>query len=185
MKTPEDNPDMRVLKTATCKTLSGKSTLTYQIGTLPDSTIHVRITKNTGAGFFNDEWVAVKDIQEVLADGPEGQPLTSFLLQPLVKGKSVNTPAFLMAALTHERLLRVLKGKKRGHEFLDPEGFTAKMEKLMASKSTTGVKPKGTTKKTGGSTTGKTAGGMPRKTVSKKAAVKKKSMSRRKTSKTG
>ena len=39
MKTPkrksEDNPDMKVLKTATCKTLSGKSTLSYQIGCTP------------------------------------------------------------------------------------------------------------------------------------------------------
>jgi hypothetical protein len=121
---------MRVLKTATCKTVTGKSTLTYQIGSLPDSTLHIRITKNTGASFFNKEWVSLKKIQEVLEKIPEGQPLTSFLLQPLVKGKSVNTPAFLMAALTNERLLRVLKGKKRGHEFLDPEGFNAKMDRL-------------------------------------------------------
>ena len=165
----EDNPDMRVLKTATCKSVTGKSTLTYQIGSLPDATIHMRITKNPGAGFFNDEWIALQDIQEVLEKSPEGQPLTSFLLQPLVKGKSVNTPAFLMAALTHERLLRVLKGKKRGHEFLDPEGFNSKMDKLLSAKSTTG----GTTKET------------IRKTVTKKAAVKKKAASRRKTSKTG
>ena len=169
----KSEPEMRVLKTATCKTVTGKSTLTYQIGSLPDSTLHIRISKNTGAGFFNDEWVSLQDIQKVLADGPEGQPLTSFLLQPRVKGKSVNTPAFLMAALTHEKLLRVLKGKKRGHEFLDPEGFTDRMDRLASS----GVKPKGTVRKKAGVTT--------KKTVSKKAAIKKKSMSRRKTSKTG
>jgi hypothetical protein len=52
------NPDMKVLKTATCKTLSGKSTLTYQIGCSPESIIHLHIAKNTGAGFFSDEWVA-------------------------------------------------------------------------------------------------------------------------------
>ncbi len=180
-KANNDHPDMRVLKTTNCKTVTGKSTLTYQIGSLPDSTVHIRISKNTGAGFFNDEWIKIEDIQRTLAGGPKGQPLTSFLLQPLVKGKSVNTPAFLMAALTHERLLRVLKGKTRGHEFLDPEGFTAKMDRLASS----GVKPKGTTKKTGGSTTGKTAGGTTKKAVSKKAVIKKKSMYRRKTSKTG
>ena len=169
MKKPEDNPDMRVLKTGTCKTLSGKSTLTYQIGSLPDSTVHLRISKNTGAGFFNDEWVVVTDIQEALEKIPEGQPLTSFLLQSLVKGKSVNTPAFLMAALTHEKLLRVLKGKKRGHEFLDPEGFTDRMDRLAASKS----KPKGAT-----SSSRKKV--ITKKVPRKKAAVKKKSIARKK-----
>ena len=54
MSKTEDNPDMKVLKTATCKTLSAKSTLTYQVG-VHDDTIHVRITKNTGGGFFSDE----------------------------------------------------------------------------------------------------------------------------------
>ena len=173
MKKPEDNPDMRVLKTATCKSVTGKSTLTYQIGCTSDNTVHIRITKNTGAGFFNDEWVALQDIQNALNRSPEGQPLTSLLLQSLVKGKSVNTPAFLMAALTHERMLRVLKGKKRGHEFLDPEGFTAKMDKLVSEK----AKPKGTVRKTTGGTT--------KKAVTKKAAIKKKSVARRKTSKAG
>jgi hypothetical protein len=173
MKKPEDNPDMKVLKTATCKTITGKSTLTYQIGSLPDATLHLRISKNTGAGFFNDEWVALQDIQRALADGPKGQPLTSFLLQSLVKGKSVNTPAFLMAALTHEKLLRVLKGKKRGHEFMDPEGFNTKMEKLVSTKAI----PKGAT-----SNTGKKV--VVKKAPSKKAAIRKKAASRQKTAKT-
>jgi hypothetical protein len=88
-------------------------------------------------------------------------------LQSLLKGGSVNTPAFLMAALTNERLLRVLKGKKRGHEFLDPEGFDAKMDRLVTS----GAKPKGTSRKTS-------------RTPTKKVAVKKKAMAKRKTTKT-
>ncbi|MHC4799670.1 MAG: hypothetical protein ACYTF1_23800, partial [Planctomycetota bacterium] len=72
------------------------------------------------------------DILKALAKGRKGDPLTSFLLESLFKGKSVNTPAFIMAALTQEKLLRVLKGKKRGHELLDPEGFDARMDKLVS-----------------------------------------------------
>ena len=162
--------EMKILKTATCKSISGKSTLAYQIGCTPDNSLHIRITKNSSAGQFSSETLKIDDILKALAKGRKGDPLTSYLLQPLFKGKSVNTPSFIMAALTNERLLRVLKGKKRGHELLDPEGFTDRMDKLAASK------PKGTT------------GGIPRKTTkrpTKKAAVKKKSMSRRKTSKTG
>jgi hypothetical protein len=58
MKNTEGNSDMRVLKTATCKTLSSKSTLTYQIGCLPDSSIHLRISDNSAAGCYSREWVS-------------------------------------------------------------------------------------------------------------------------------
>ena len=36
-----------------------------------------------------------------------------------------------MAALTQEKLLRVLKSKKRGLECLDLEGFDARRDKLV------------------------------------------------------
>ena len=168
-----DNPDMKVLKTGTCKSTSGKSTLTYQIGALSDSTVHIRITNNSGNGFVNTVWISTGDIQQALAKGQKDKPLTSFLLHPLFEGRSSNSASFYMSALTHERLLRVLKGKKRGHEFLDPEGFNSKMDRLASAKS----KPKGTVRKT--------AGGTTKKTVTKKAAIKKKAMSRQKTVKTG
>ena len=115
MKKPEDNPDMRVLKTATCKTISEKSTLPYPVGVLDDE-IHVRITKNTGGGFFSDEWISMDDIKAVLDEHPEGTPVTSFMLQPIFKGRSVNTPAFLLSTLAHEKLLIPMRNKKRSHE---------------------------------------------------------------------
>ena len=133
------------------------------------------------------EWIKVDGILKALAKGHKGSPLTSFLLEPLFKGKSVNTPAFIMAALTQEKLLRVLKGKKRGHEFLDPEGFTARMDRLVnapvKSKGTSRTSTKASTKK---ATVKRTTTNTPRKTATgttKKAAIKKKAMSRRKTSK--
>jgi hypothetical protein len=101
----------------------------------------------------------------VLDEKPEGTPVTSFILQPLFHGKSVNTPAFLLAALVHEKLLRPMKGKKRNHEPVDSDEFTAKVEKMTSSSNS--AKKKVTTKR-----------------PTKKAAIKKKSMSRRKTAKT-
>jgi len=164
------HPDMRVLKTATCSTLSGKSKLTYQIGTQEDESVHVRVTMNTGGGFFSDEWISLNDIRSVLDEKPEGTPVTSLILQPLFRGKSVNTPAFLLAALVNERLLRPIKGKKRNHEPVDSEEFTAKVTKLTSTKS------KGTS-----ATASKR---VTKKTVTKKAAVKKKLMARKKTART-
>jgi hypothetical protein len=60
--TPEQ-PDMRVLKTSTCPTLSGKSKLTYHVGCNPESEIHIRVFSNLGSGNFSKEWIALKDIQ--------------------------------------------------------------------------------------------------------------------------
>jgi hypothetical protein len=57
----------------------------------------------------------------------------------------VNTPAFLLAVLKHEKLLQPMKGKKRIHETIDPRAFLAKVNKLMAS--TVNLKPQKTTKK--------------------------------------
>jgi hypothetical protein len=155
-------PEMRILESANCKSTSGRSTLSYQIGVLPDSTVHIRITQNTGAGFFNNDWIKIDDIHKALAKGHKGDPLTSFLLSGLFKGRSSNSPAFLMAALTNERLVRVLKGKKRGNELLDPQDFDAKMAKLVSAK----VSPNGTS-----TSTRKKA--VTKKAPSKKAAVKK------------
>jgi hypothetical protein len=166
----KDNPDMRILKTATCKTLSGKSTLTYQIGATPDSAIHLRITKNSGGGFFSDEWVKYEDIQAVLKERSKDSPIMSHFISPLLQGKSSNTSGFIMAALSHLKLIRPLPKKKRLHELLDTGPFPDTVEKLMSSD----VKPKSTAKKT----VKKTVRKAPSKKATVKARTKKKATSR-------
>jgi hypothetical protein len=156
----EDNPDMHILKTSTCKTLSGKSTLTYQIGSTPDSVVHLRITKNTGGGFFSNEWIAYDAVQAALKKRREGQAITSFLLIPLFKGKSANNSSFLLAALKHLKLVKPLPNKTREHEPLDPRPFLDQVDKLMSSS----VKAKAPTRRP------------TKKTVTKKASVKKASI---------
>ena len=165
MSKPEDKPDMKVLKTTTCKTLSGKSTLTYQIGCLPDSAVHLRITKNSGGGFFSDEWIAVDDVLRLLKDLPGNSPIMSHFISPLLTGKSVNTSAFILAALTHLKLIQPLPKKQRLHELSDPKPFLDTVEKLMSSSTVKTVK-KTSRKATSAST--------------KKAAVKKRATAKRK-----
>jgi len=170
MSKPEDHPDMRILKTATCKTLSGKSTLTYQIGCTPESIIHLCIAGNSGGGFFSDEWIPFEGILEVLKDRPDGSPVMSHFLTPLLKGKSVNTCAFILAAMKHLKLLRPLPKKQRLHEMLDAQPFLDQVSKLMSS--TGNVKAKAPAKKTVKRTV--------RKAAVKKAAVKKRATAKRK-----
>jgi len=124
---------MRVLATGTCDTLTGSSRLTYHIGVSPDSEIYIRVHSNTGGGFFSQEWISLQDILRALRERPAGKTITSILLNPLFRGKSVNTPGFLMAVLLKEKLVRSLQGKSRRHELADPSVFTEKVEKLMAS----------------------------------------------------
>jgi hypothetical protein len=129
---------VKVLHSATCMSLSGKSNITYQIGGDEDANVYLRIHSNTGGGFFSPEWVSLSEVQKFIEAAPKDTPLSSWSLHPLFRGKSVNTPAFLMAALVHEKWLRILRGKKRGLEVLDAAPFRAKLEKLVSGK----AKPK-------------------------------------------
>ena len=180
MSKSEDNPDMRVLKTTTCKTLSGKSTLTYQIGCTPNSVIHLRISKNSGGGFFSDEWIAYDAVQAALKKRLKGQAITSFLLIPLFSGKSANNSSFLMAALKHLKLVQPLKGKQREHEPMDTRPFLDQVNKLMSSPEKAKATTKRPSKKTATRTVTKKAS--IKKAAIKRASVKKRSASTGKTS---
>ena len=129
MSKSEDTPK-KVLKIATCTTLFGKSTLTYQIGISPESVVHLRVSKNSGGG-FSDEWITLDDILDILKKRPEGSPVLSHFLTPLLKGKSVNTSAFILGVMTHLKLIRQLPKKKRQHELLDPMPFLEQVTQLM------------------------------------------------------
>jgi hypothetical protein len=157
-----------VVKAGTCETLSGKSKLTYHIGRDPEDEIHVRIHKNTGNGFFSPEWVSLKDIEKAFAKVPSGKPVTAIVLNGIFKGKSVNTPGFLLAVLVHEKLLMPLPGRKRSHEAVDPGEFREKVDSLGSAEG----KQKGPTRKTAQRTS---------PAARKKAAIKKKAISRKKT----
>jgi hypothetical protein len=124
-------PAMRILKVASCPTSSGKTTLTYHIGCTTDNEIHFRVTGNTGGGLFSPEWVSFSAIQPALEQA--ALPLTSFPLIKLYQGKSTNTPAFLMAVLRSEGLVRNLEGKVRGYEIVDSKSFMTEVNGLMAA----------------------------------------------------
>jgi len=170
MNKSEDKPDMRILKTSSCKSTTGKSTLTYQIGVTPDSIVHLRISKNSGAGFFSDEWIALDDILQVLKKRSVDSPIMSHFLTPLLKGKSVNTSASVLAALSDLKPLQPLPKKQRLHELLEPKPFLDQVNQLMASEGNTA----GATKKV-------SAGKTTRKAPTKKVAVKKRATVKRKT----
>ncbi len=98
------------LKSSTCKALSGKATLKYQLGEDASKALHFRVTDNDGGGFFSSEWIAWKAIQRVFKDS---ETVSSMPLQQLFKGKSVNSSGFLLAVLVAEGLMESLPKKAR------------------------------------------------------------------------
>jgi hypothetical protein len=123
---------IHTIKTGNCSSRSGKSKLTYLIGADSASEIHFRINGNTGNGFFNNDWIPLKTILELL--GKSGGAFTSFTLHPLLKGKSNNTPAFLIASLLEEGIIHRSVSEKRCYELSDVSVFMAKIKPPMESK---------------------------------------------------
>ena len=122
-ETASNDPAIRVLKTAKCKSLSGESELTYEVGCDPGSEIHFRVVGNTAAGAFNQDWVSLRAIREAFARATGPQEITSSHLHRLYAHRSVNTPAFLLAALKREGLVRPSTKKRRCHECADDAEF--------------------------------------------------------------
>ena len=82
-------PAIRVLKIASCPSLSGKSTLTYHVGCdagTGASEICFRVFGNSGGGLFSNEWVKLSAVQKEFEKVPDGIALTPHLLSPLFRG---------------------------------------------------------------------------------------------------
>ena len=123
---------IHTIKTGNCSSRSGKSKLTYLIGADSASEIHFRINGNTGNGFFNNDWVPLEIILELLTKA--GGAFTSYALHPLLKGKSNNTPAFLIASLLEEGIIHRSSIEKRCYELSDVSVFMTKIKPLTESK---------------------------------------------------
>lgn len=118
----------RVLKAGSCRSLSGRSTLTYEVGATPDGEIHLRIKSNSGSGCFGREWTPLRELQRELARAPG--PVTSGTLHRAFAGRSANTSGFVAAALLGEGLLEQLPGA-RGYAPTDGVGFMKQVKQLM------------------------------------------------------
>jgi len=120
--------DIRVLKTATCQSLSGKTTLTCEIG-VDGAEILARVTRSSGSGTFSKDWVALSRIHAALEKNG-ARPITLATLGPLFRGLSANTAGFLLAVLKHEGLVRAREDQARAYERLDGKAFFAEVAKL-------------------------------------------------------
>ncbi|RDH82468.1 MAG: hypothetical protein DIZ80_09255 [endosymbiont of Galathealinum brachiosum] len=133
-KTPTDKSKQeapitppKIILTTKCKTVSSKSTLTYNIAIDDKNKAYIRVVSNTGGGYFSNEWILIDDINSTLKAAPKDQPISSIHLFPLFKGKSVNTPGYLLAVLINEKVLIPHTENKRQYAFT---GTTKLMDKI-------------------------------------------------------
>lgn len=95
-----------VTKTATCPSLSGASTLTYEVGTTEEDTYY-RVVGNSAAGLFCKDWIPLSQITPLLTNST----ITSGTLKDLYEGRSNNSAGFLLGVLKAEGLVRQVEGK--------------------------------------------------------------------------
>ncbi|WP_051937879.1 hypothetical protein [Ferriphaselus sp. R-1] len=123
-------PEMRILKVASCPSLSQKSELMYHIGCDAEGAIYFRINANSAKGYFSREWVPSEKIGKALGNGAL---ITSFTLQQVYVGKSQNNGGFLLAALLAEGLVQASAVRDRCHEVADGKAFFDAMQQLIES----------------------------------------------------
>jgi hypothetical protein len=143
-----DDSGVRLLKTGTCPSLSGKSKLGYQIGCTDPADIRLRVVANSNPGCFNQEWVSLKAIQVALDKAPHGEQITGAALDPLYRGRSLNTPFFLFAVLKHEGLVESAGKGERGYVRGDLKTFMAEIQALAKGKAARRADDKAGGKKT-------------------------------------
>lgn len=122
---------IRIVKVGTTTNVSGKHKLTYHIGCDANSDIRFRVYENSGGGYFSTEWVSLQAIQQAIEQGRK--PTTSFALYDIFKGKSVNTPAFLLAVLLKENLVQIHEENQRCYAATNPDPFITEIQQLIAS----------------------------------------------------
>ena len=141
MKTSKQNaapgPSVRILKSAICPTLSGRSKLTYELGCKDGSQLQLRIVSNSAAGSFTRDWIDVQAIRAAMEKVPRDVSITSDVLGPLFRGKSVNNRLFTFAVLKHEGLVQRSEEQKRGYERAEFGDFVKRTQALIEGKAVT------------------------------------------------
>ena len=121
---------MRILRVATCPSLSGRSELTYHVGCTESGAIHFRLWGNTAAGMFSNSWFPMVEVSKLLSV-PDG--ITSTALQPLWESTSRNNAGFTLALLQGEGLIEKSLDSRGTYKTANPAPFLERIQRLIAS----------------------------------------------------
>lgn len=161
--TAAEDDGVRIVMAQSCPSITGKSTLTYHVG-MAGNEPQIRINGNTGPGFFNAEWIPLFKVIDAL---PKSDFFPSRVLRQAFHGRSLNSYAFLMAALRNEGVVRRSPQRQRCWERADVDGFLARIDAMAGTSSGSGAN-------SGSGTDAKAAASAPKasKSTSQPAASK-------------
>ena len=137
----ESESQYRTLRTASCLSLSGKSTITYGVSIGPDSKLFLQLVANTGGGRFNNEPVAYDDIRALLLQQPNGAEISSGTLASLYPGRSTNSKGFLLSVALAERLVRPVPNKEFRYECVNDADWLERIHALAQGPTESGSDP--------------------------------------------
>ncbi len=104
---------IEVIYTGECLSLSGRSTLTYEVGQhTEDGTLHHRISTNSGGGMFSKQWISASTLQDIFVGATD---LNSKSFQSAFGQTSVNTAGFCLSSLKQLGLIEVDPNNARIH----------------------------------------------------------------------
>jgi hypothetical protein len=132
---PKDNePDIQLLTTAKCPSISGRGEVRYSIGVNDSKEIVIKLVGSSGGGQINNSWIEFADILKLLESHSGGDAFTSTIFKPIFANVSSNNCGFTLAVALKEKLVIPQEGKRRKFVPNPPTAFLAKVEKLIASK---------------------------------------------------
>ena len=104
---PKLSNSLRIIKKSTCSKISpqARGQLTYHIGYDETAkTFHLRVTENTGGGFFSNEWIRLDNILETVEALPSIEPFKAVIFIPLYN--STTQQAQTITAFWRRRYVR-------------------------------------------------------------------------------
>ena len=132
---PKDNgPDIQLLTTAKCPSISGRGEVRYSIGVNASKEIFTKLVGSSGGGQINNSWIPFADILKLLESHRGGDAFTSTIFKPIFANVSSNNCGFTLAVALKEKLVLPQEGKRRKFVQNSPAAFLAKVDKLIAAK---------------------------------------------------
>ena len=132
-KSTDTKPDIQLLATTKCTSISGRGEVRYSIGVLGD-VIHVKLVGSSGGGQINNAWIPFAEIQKLLENYSGGGSFSSNIFDPIFANVSSNNCGFTLAVCHSLKLVLPLAGNRKKFVFNSPAAFLAKVDKLMAAK---------------------------------------------------
>lgn len=109
-------PEITVDYQGNCPSITGRSTLTFEVGRLflgEHAVPHMRIASNSGGGMFCKDWAPIAHVDAILA---KADPVTARTFNEVHPGKSINTGGFYLAILKDLGVVQPKDDNTRHHE---------------------------------------------------------------------